>query len=381
MRSIVFFLTITIHTQAQTYLPHIADAAGSFDTTVTLTNTATTNGSIILRGYSTLGSDLGTTVVQVPEQGLVNFRPSATFGNNIGHLEVVSASSAITMSGTYKGKAPGSAPANVGAKVAAPIWHVLMGDRSLAWDGIAVVNVSESYAWVRLIQRSASGVRQDTYTLAFMAPHQKSLAIISTEFNELDAGLIEVTSDEGVDLVVTALRGNSDSSILWENTVQTPANSPATESPLERARALWLFNFSIGSSSFSNTYAIADTGTVDGTPLAYGYDEFGDLVIIVFDTETGEYTLFDQGIILDRWYFFEINDEGNASGCYYQGVDGVITSSCYLTSGVRFQVNTKRQTDIEPILPFGNPPAHIVRTGLQLSKLAASLMSGKSIWD
>jgi len=363
MKCLLFCLAAMI-AQAQTYLPHIADPTKTFETTVSLTNTASTTGAITIKGYNVHGIALATESFQVPGDGIVNFFPADTYGNSISHLEVVSASEGVLMSATYKNETAGSAPASAGEKTPASTWHLLPGDWSLTWDGLAVVNTGTTTARVRIYQRSASGAQQALYTVGDLAPNQKALVVLSNKFSQRDGSLIEITSDEKNPLVVTALRGNNSLTILWENAAQAyVANT--TEMPLDQALGLWVFAFNISTSTFTHSYALADTGVLEGSPISYGYDELGDLVLATYDEETGLYFLYDQGTSLDRWYAYSINN-GEATGCYYQGSNGVITSSCYTTAGSRLVVNTKNQHKMEELLPAGDPPAHMVRMAAQL---------------
>jgi hypothetical protein len=347
------------------YLPHITDPNGTFSTDVSLTNTADTTQSVTLTGYSSSGSFLGNSTVAVNAKGHKMIHPEAVFGSLIGYIEINGNTTDVMTFATYQAQTSGSVPATVGAKSASPLWHLLPGDWDLAWDGLAVVNVGNNATSVRVNQVNSGGTAFGIYNLGTLAAGEKTLLVLPSYFLASSNSHFEIESLQGENLAVTALRGNGDSTILWENAaLRNGLTGPVT--PLERALGIWVFAFRIGSSSFTDTFALADTGTVGGTPLAYGLNEYGDLVVATYSD--GVWALFNEGTILDQWYFYEIDGSGEmAEGCYYQGSDGTITSNCYALEAGKVVVNSKRSTTGDvPILPPGNPSPEVVAMGRKL---------------
>jgi hypothetical protein len=361
----LLFVLCCLPAFSQVYLPHITDPNGSFSTEVFLTNAANTSQPVTLAGYSSSGFFLGDFTVTVNAEGHKLINPGAEFGSAIAYIQVTSNTTDVMAFATYKADTVGAIPATVGAKSPAPLWHLLAGDWDQTWDGVAVVNVGNNATTVRVNQVNSSGTTFGFHNLGTLGAGDKALLVLPSYFLATADSHFEIESLQGENLVVTALRGNADSSILWENAaLRNGAVDQGSE--LERTLGIWVFAFRIGSSSFTDTFALADTGTSNGAPFVFGFDEFGDIVVATYSD--GIYILFSEGTIIDQWYVYEIDGSGeSASGCYYQGSDGTITSDCYSADAGKVVVNTKRGSlEERPILPPGNPSPEIVALGRKL---------------
>jgi hypothetical protein len=103
-------------------------------------------------------------------------------------------------------------------------------------------------------------------------------------------------------------------------------------------RGTWTFNYTIGTSPFSQTYVL---NSMDGTPNSSGdyyingTDAYGGSVIGMYYSATGNWNVLDTGTIIDRFFDFHTDGTNILSGsCYYQIAHPAETwSSCYPLSG------------------------------------------------
>ena len=123
---------------------------------------------------------------------------------------------------------------------------------------------------------------------------------------------------------------------LWGSTAPT---DPPDRVKSEQLLGSWLFAYTIGSISFSDTYHFS---TVDTTPdssgnyFARGTDTYGRQAIGSYSPTLGMWAVLDPGIIIDEFFTFNFNDANDISGCYYQAsLQGTIQSSCYPLNGFR----------------------------------------------
>ena len=125
----------------------------------------------------------------------------------------------------------------------------------------------------------------------------------------------------------------------------TPASSGTfNRQQTERLIGTWVFSYSIGSSDFSDTYRLNDVRESSSTPgewNIFGTDQFDNLVIAGYSPRLEEFSLFDQGIIIDHFFTFDFVGSNTVSGCYYlRYKDDGSLSRCYPMTGVRTSSST-----------------------------------------
>jgi hypothetical protein len=119
--------------------------------------------------------------------------------------------------------------------------------------------------------------------------------------------------------------------------VTVPTNTNYSNTYL--LKGTWTFSYTIGTLPFSNTYALnlMDTSpNASGDYLISGADIYGDYVNGSYYSATGDWTVFDPGTIIDRFFDFKTNGSTVVTGCYYQIVHPAETwSACYNLSGTK----------------------------------------------
>lgn len=121
--------------------------------------------------------------------------------------------------------------------------------------------------------------------------------------------------------------------------VTSGACKPINRLKTEMLAGYWRFTYQIISSYNSYYYLdikyVEKSTSISGEYDIFGNDEYGGLVIGGYDTTYNDYSLYDQGSIIDRFYVFNFAGGGVVNGCYYQinNSDGS-WSNCYPMSGV-----------------------------------------------
>ena len=125
----------------------------------------------------------------------------------------------------------------------------------------------------------------------------------------------------------------------------TPASSGTfNRQQTERLIGTWVFTFTI-LSEFTQTYRLSDdvreSSTAPGQWYIHGTDEYGDLVLAGYSPRLEEFSLLDQGIIIDDFFTFDFVGSNTVSGCYYlRYKDDGSLSRCYPMTGVRTSSST-----------------------------------------
>ena len=121
-------------------------------------------------------------------------------------------------------------------------------------------------------------------------------------------------------------------------TVASSTNKPFNQLQTERLIGTWVFSYTI-ISEFTNTYRLSDVQESPITPGEWnilGTDQLGDLVIAGYSPDFEVFSLFDPGIIINRFFTFDFVGSNTVSGCYYQiDVEDDSFSRCYDMTGVR----------------------------------------------
>ena len=141
-------------------------------------------------------------------------------------------------------------------------------------------------------------------------------------------------------------------------TTLPPAILPATATPAppspakpfnqqqtERLIGRWEFSYTL-ISEFTDTYTLRDVQESSINPgewIIVGIGSFNDLVIAGYSPSLGEFSLFDEGTIIDQFFTFDFvgSSTTSVSGCYYQrdSDDGSL-SRCYPMTGRRTSLST-----------------------------------------
>jgi len=107
----------------------------------------------------------------------------------------------------------------------------------------------------------------------------------------------------------------------------------------------WTFNYTIGSSFWTDYYYLSINNVSEYPPgsneyFIYGENQYGNLVVAKYDPTYGDYSLLDQGSIIDKLYTFNYTNTNTVAGCYYHYYHSTGSwTTCYPMNGVRADKN------------------------------------------
>lgn len=125
-------------------------------------------------------------------------------------------------------------------------------------------------------------------------------------------------------------------------TTTTVASGFSSFSSYIRSRAnnllgRWAFSYTI-IYNFVDYYNVTQYYQYDSTSIKFtGTDEYGFSILASYWYIDDDYSLLDTGVIIDRFFYFNINGSNEGSGCYYQ-IDSSTKSwsRCYSLYGIRY---------------------------------------------
>lgn len=203
---------------------HVTSATGGFETQLNLANLSETAQQLTLNAYHADGSFL-TSVTRDLSAGATVFQDSETlFGSNqVGHV-TFDVNASVSVTAVYRLRNLASAtPAQVPATSAVSrAWRFYPGNPEQAWDGFAVVNTGGSATDILLRQFDGSGALLAEITaVAGLGANAKGVYLIGDPFVVRADSWYEISADQS--LAVTALRGNWQSTLLWQNAAEAVA--------------------------------------------------------------------------------------------------------------------------------------------------------------
>jgi len=196
---------------------HVTRADGDFTTDLILGNSSDTIEEISLIAYNESGDAITEIQRQVGPRETTRMPVGDLFASqNVSHI-YANGTTAIRVGATYRAIADQAVPCQVWATSSrGKRWTMALGDRDLTYDGLAVVNLGSEPAMVTARFLGPDGSEVATQTLNIdLAANAKSLHNLSAYLDEGEITAVELVSDQA--LVVTALRGDYQSTFLWEN--------------------------------------------------------------------------------------------------------------------------------------------------------------------
>ena len=217
-------------------------------------------------------------------------------------------------------------------------------------------NAGESFMLSATVRNQGNG-RSASTTLRYYHSLDATISTGDTEVGTDTVGSLTAaaSSDQSISLTAPSTAGTyyygacvdpvSGESATGNNcsravtvTVASSTNKPFNQLQTERLIGTWVFSYTI-ISEFTNTYRLNDVRESPITPGEWnilGTDQFGDLVIAGYSPDFEVFSLFDPGIIINRFFTFDFVGSNTVSGCYYQiDVEDDSFSRCYDMTGVR----------------------------------------------
>lgn len=239
------FLFVPLMAQ-QNIVPHVTRQNGGFVTHIILENQSVVDQSVTLQPYAESGAAL------TPR----NVNLNANASRSISVQDVFSADAllvshfthdndAVRAYVTYQSSQEPSTPAHVAQSEAqASRYSLFVGDWSVVFDGIAVVNTGDEAVDVWVAQRRLDGtVVKAVRAIQDLEPMAKGLYVIGapegSDFEAMEDAYFDVYADQK--LAVTALRGTpptADVGYLWASGTRVRSLSQATRD----AQGVWFIS-------------------------------------------------------------------------------------------------------------------------------------------
>lgn len=196
-------------------MPHLAQTAGGFMSTIILRNPSDVSQSYLLQPYAADGTPLPEAMGSLESHTMRYTSPAELFGSEVSHFTV---SGQIQTSVAYQSLvAEDSSPVVVHdtlLDVEAADAVFFPGNWDVVWDGLALVNPHDVTLMVTIQQEDSSGQILDSVT-AEVQPWAKSLLLLSDEFDPHPQSHFRVNSE--MPFILMAIQGEHGSATMWEN--------------------------------------------------------------------------------------------------------------------------------------------------------------------
>lgn len=200
---------------ARGFIVHVSSSIGGFEPNLIIANTNMTEPVTgVLEFFNKAGS-LITDYEQVLEAGETLSAKPEDLANSqdVSHIGL-RGSEDVRVSITYLAQVENASVVHVHeSQVQSQRWRFYQGDWDATWDGIAVLNTSDSPVEIEITQyTSFTAIRTVDMVLG---PLEKGLMVLSNSFNSNEGSYFELTGDQPFSVV--SLRGTQDQRYLWEN--------------------------------------------------------------------------------------------------------------------------------------------------------------------
>ncbi|MDJ0842284.1 MAG: hypothetical protein QNK37_37630 [Acidobacteriota bacterium] len=198
-------------------IPHLTRLDGTFTTVLRLANTTEEAQTYSMTFYAEDGSVLGTADGALDSRAQVDFNGAELLdGQPVSHVQLAE-NNGIRAVAIYKALGEDRGPAQVWSTTRCNSqWLISLGDDKLTFDGLAVVNMGDASTGITVTFYDETGALLQTQTLTEeLAARAKGLFNLSALTIPDGAASLRVSANQF--LVVTALRGDFDSTFLWQN--------------------------------------------------------------------------------------------------------------------------------------------------------------------
>ncbi len=201
-------------------IPHITRADGGFKTDLILASTDSIDACYLLTAFDSRGQTLEIVEGVVPA-GQTIFSPVSSLFESDGISHLMVEGDGFHLSAVYQSNFEGGGPAHVGESYRQALrWQLYMGDNTISWDGLAVINTGREHAQIQVRLLDENNMEIDAFypaELQNLGPNQKGLYVLPASVSNTR---VEIMANQP--LALTALRGDVVSSrFLWQNLAAT----------------------------------------------------------------------------------------------------------------------------------------------------------------
>ena len=229
---------------------------------------------------------------------------------------------------------------------------VLTADASL---GIAIANDTNTRTSCDVVLEDPDRMNLGDATISVLS--KSNVARFLSQIIQIppgfDGGSTTISCDQQVSVIGLQFAGavftTLPPAILPATATPTPPGPPTkpfNQQQTERLIGRWVFSYSIGSSGFTDTYTLRDVQESSINPgewNIWGTDQYGGIVLAKYSPSLEEFSLFDEGTIIDQFFTFDFVGSSTVSvaGCYYLiDKDDDSLSRCYTMTGRRTSLST-----------------------------------------
>lgn len=198
------------------YLGHVAAAQSDFQTELILSNGSDQEQVAGLTAYTSDGAVLDTVTLALEAGQTLRQNVFELFDSQaVSHLNL-NAVRTVQAATVFSVPEKGGVPAQIWAgETEAVRWTLNLSD-NLTYDGLAVVNAGETATDVYAVFRDITGeIVREELLITGLDANAKALINLSAFASETNAARVEINAD--ANLVLTALRGDDQSTLLWQN--------------------------------------------------------------------------------------------------------------------------------------------------------------------
>ncbi len=197
-------------------LPHLTRPNGGFVSRLLLSNPTSETKTYLLLGYQAEGAEPIAAQGELAPGTVEVHSPTTVFLNDSVAWLVIGGDPQVQVAMSYLADRENAGPAHVSeTRERASRWRVYSGNPSVTWDGLALINTGLEPTDIVLFQKDSDGHILETELLhANLMSGEKALFVLPALEN-WDAVFFEVAADQPLGLL--ALRGNLDSTFLWQN--------------------------------------------------------------------------------------------------------------------------------------------------------------------
>ncbi|MCB1045464.1 MAG: YHYH protein [Acidobacteria bacterium] len=214
---LVLFIGVTTSAQVR-LIAHIANDSAHFRNTLAVANFSDLTRSYELFAYDDLGQPMGGLTNQIIEGYTTRFVDATDLFPELPSYLLVESDADVVVSMGYTSTDSSGATARVHESTqTSKGWRLYPSNGASTFDGLVVLNLTDSMAQVSIEQKDASGGSLDATSLQVFPGHKEKM-VLSTYFDTVENTCFEVIASEPV--AVMALTGSLPGitpSYLWEN--------------------------------------------------------------------------------------------------------------------------------------------------------------------
>ncbi|MDJ0836370.1 MAG: hypothetical protein QNK37_07605 [Acidobacteriota bacterium] len=202
------------------FVPHLTRAGGDFFTVLRFHNTGESVRTVNLLLQDQEGALIQINSIALNAGETLDRPVEEILGGELASHALINGDPSVKVTAIYQALREDASPVHINSTDQEALrWRLIAGDRKLTYDGLAVVNRGQATSPVIGRHLDAAGNQVSEIILSeTLKAGEKELYVLSDLFTAQPGDIFEILTFEPVALV--ALRGNLNSSYIWENRAQ-----------------------------------------------------------------------------------------------------------------------------------------------------------------